>query len=149
MLPETTYPKRTAEEIEKNWIVRHKELSNQENSQNSQSYLLIGDTSGNHPEYEGIIKDSHNFQIVKVHAFPGTGMKPQVHDYVAALFPMSGKWRIYWGTDQETIEGEMVIEEWDLISIPSDLWYGYENVGTEEGWMFVIQEPHGIGENQT
>jgi mannose-6-phosphate isomerase-like protein (cupin superfamily) len=141
ILPTKSYPIRSVEEMENNWVVRQKQLTSQ-NGQPIQSYSLIGDTTGQFPNAEGLIKDPHGFQLSKKCVAPNTKTNLQKHNFVTALFSITGKWRVYWGSEFNEIDGELELEQWDLISIPEDVWYRYENIDSGEGWMFEVKENH-------
>ncbi|PLR78958.1 hypothetical protein CU633_02720 [Bacillus sp. V3-13] len=143
LLPTKGYPKRSIEEMESNWIVRQKQLTSQ-NGQPVRSFTLIGDTTGQFPGAEGFITDPHDFQLSKYCLAANAKTDFQKHDYVTALFSISGKWRVYWGNEFNEIDGELELDQWDLISIPEGVWYGYENIDCKEGWMFKIKENHEI-----
>lgn len=141
LLPTKGYPKRSAEEMENNWIVRQKQLKS-ENEGPVMSYTYIGDTTGQFPAAEGFIRDPHDFQLSKHCLAPNERMDFQKRNYVTALFAITGKWRIFWGNQFNEIDGEIELEKWDLISIPEGVWYCYENIDQEEGWLFDIKENH-------
>jgi mannose-6-phosphate isomerase-like protein (cupin superfamily) len=141
LLPTKTYPKRTVEEMENNWIVRRKQL-NLEEGQPVQSFTYIGDTTGHFPSAEGFIKDPHDFQLTKHLLAPKAKRDWQKHNYVTALFSISGKWRVYWGSEFEVVDGDLELEQWDIISIPEGVWFTFENIDSQEGWMFEVKEKH-------
>lgn len=141
LLPTKGYPTRSAAEMENNWIIRQKQLPAQ-NNEPVQSFTYIGDTTGQYPSAEGFIKDPHDFQLSKHCLLPNAKMDLKKHDYVTALFSISGKWRVYWGNEFNVIDGELELDQWDLISIPEGVWFGFENIDVKEGWMFEIKENH-------
>ncbi|SDI01009.1 hypothetical protein [Alteribacillus bidgolensis] len=112
------------------------------------NYAVIGDTASENPDYNPIITDPHGFQIGMVKAPPGNGPAYHTHDYIESFIPLSGKWRFYWGNEEDKIEGEAIIEEWDLISLPPGLYRGLENVSDEDAWLFAILEQHKVFEGK-
>lgn len=141
ILPSIQYPARTEEEIQNNWVVRLTALA-QARQNGIQIHRLIGDPGSKTAELEGIIKEPHKFGLERIEALPGQGPAPMQHDYVVVLFSFSGKWRVYWGNEPGTVEGETKLERWDLFSIPSGVWFGFENAGEEEGAMLLVREDH-------
>lgn len=112
------------------------------------NYALIGDTASENPDYKPMITEPHGFQIGMVKALPGNGPAFHTHDYIESFVPLSGKWRFYWGEGPEQIDGEEILEEWDLITLPPGLYRGLENVGEEEAWLFAVLEQHEVFEGK-
>nr|WP_285890614.1 cupin domain-containing protein [Halalkalibacter oceani] len=81
-----------------------------------------------------------------VKAPPGNGPAYHTHEYIESFFVLTGKWRFYWGheNDPEKVEGETIIGQWDLISLPPGLFRGFENASDEDAWLFSILEPHKV-----
>ena len=140
------------EEMESNWIVRFDEL--RKNSiplmfidsiipgHQRLNYSLIGDTASENDAYKPAITEKHGFQIGMVKAPKGNGPAYHTHDYIETFLPLTGKWRFYWGNSEDEIEGETIIEEWDMISLPPGLWRGFENISEEDAWIFAVLEEH-------
>ncbi|WP_252315569.1 cupin domain-containing protein [Sinobaca sp. H24] len=112
------------------------------------NYALIGDTASENPDYKPMITEPHGFQIGMVKALPGNGPAFHTHDYIESFVPLSGKWRFYWGEGPDQIDGEEILEEWDLITLPPGLYRGLENVGEEEAWLFAVLEQHEVFEGK-
>lgn len=112
------------------------------------NYALIGDTASENPDYKPMITEPHGFQIGMVKALPGNGPAFHTHDYIESFVPLSGKWRFYWGESSDQIDGEEILEEWDLITLPPGLYRGLENVGEEEAWLFAVLEQHEVFEGK-
>ncbi|MGM0852627.1 MAG: cupin domain-containing protein [Bacillota bacterium] len=142
------------EKMEENWIVRFDDLKSKAiplmfidsiiPGHQRLNYALIGDTASENDAYSPAITEPHGFQIGMVKAPPGNGPAYHTHDYIEAFLPLSGKWRFYWGNSEDEIEGETIIEEWDLISLPSGLWRGFENISDEDAWIFAVLEQHEV-----
>lgn len=112
------------------------------------NYALIGDTASENPEFEPIIAAPHGFQIGMVKARPGNGPAYHTHDYVESFLLLSGRWRFYWGTDPDPTraDGEAILGPWDYITLPPDLYRGFEVAPdeTEEAWLFAVLESHRV-----
>ena len=52
------------------------------------------------------------------------------------VFVLSGRWRFFWGRWGNT--GEVVLEEGDIIDIPTGIFRGFENVGEDYGMIMAI-----------
>ncbi|MDT2046798.1 hypothetical protein CHN50_03180 [Priestia aryabhattai] len=144
----------SSEKMEENWIVRFDDLKSKSiplmfidsiiPGHQRLNYALIGDTASENDDYSPEITEPHGFQIGMVKAPPGNGPAYHTHDYIEAFLPLSGKWRFYWGNSEDEIEGETIIEEWDLISLPPGLWRGFENISDQDAWIFAVLEQHEV-----
>ena len=110
------------------------------------NYAVIGDTASENPDYEVMIKQPHNFQIGMFKAMPdGNGPAWHNHDYVELFLPLEGKWRFMWSSDPENgPEGEVILEKWDLISLPAGVWRAFENISDQPAWCFAVLEQHDV-----
>ena len=112
------------------------------------NYSLIGDTASENPEFDPIVTAPHAFQIGMVKARPGNGPAYHTHRYVESFLILSGRWRFYWGTDPDPAKatGETTVGQWDYVSLPPDLYRGFEVAPdeTEEAWLFAVLEEHAV-----
>ena len=56
--------------------------------------------------------------------------------------PLSGRWSIHWGPDGEK---EVILEPYDVISVPVHVMRGFRNVGTETAMMLAVVGGHDPG----
>ena len=49
---------------------------------------------------------------------------------------LKGRWRFFWGRWGNA--GEVVLEEGDIINIPTGIFRGFENIGTDYGMIMAI-----------
>jgi quercetin dioxygenase-like cupin family protein len=109
------------------------------------NYSVIGDTASENPDFKPLITSPHKFQIGMVNAPPNSGPAYHTHDYIELFVPLTGRWRFYWGnTPDLPPEGEAILEQWDVISLPPGLYRGFENVSDENAWIFAVLEPHEV-----
>ena len=52
------------------------------------------------------------------------------------FFVLKGRWRFFWG--RHGTAGEVVLEEGDLFDIPTGIFRGFENIGTDYGMVMTI-----------
>ena len=52
------------------------------------------------------------------------------------FFVLSGRWRFFWG--RWGTAGEVVLEEGDIINIPTGIFRGFENIGSDYGIIMAI-----------
>jgi mannose-6-phosphate isomerase-like protein (cupin superfamily) len=81
------------------------------------------------------ITDASDFNLTFVHAGPGKGAALHAHPTVEVFVALSGRWAVYWG-DQG--EHELVLEQWDTISVPPGVMRGFRNAGTTDAYLMAI-----------
>jgi quercetin dioxygenase-like cupin family protein len=109
------------------------------------NYAVIGDTASENPDFTPMITVPHRFQIGMFEAPPGNGPGWHTHRYVELFVPLTGRWRFCWGDDPERPDdllGEAILEPWDTISFPPELWRRFENVSETNSWGFAVLDPH-------
>jgi mannose-6-phosphate isomerase-like protein (cupin superfamily) len=67
-------------------------------------------------------------QVPQLAAFPPHGG--------GVLRPVKGRWRFFWGRWGNA--GEVVLEEGDIFNIPTGIFRGFENIGTDYGMIMAI-----------
>ena len=58
------------------------------------------------------------------------------HRTAEVFFVLKGRWRFFWGRWGNA--GEVVLEEGDIINIPTGIFRGFENIGTDYGMIMAI-----------
>jgi len=81
------------------------------------------------------ITDARDFNLTLVHAEPGKGAALHAHPTVEVFMSLSGRWAVYWG-DQG--EDEIVLDQWDTISVPPGVMRGFRNAGTQAGYLMAV-----------
>ena len=61
-----------------------------------------------------------------------------LHSHLTAevFFVLKGRWRFFWGRWGNA--GEVVLEEGDIFNIPTGIFRGFENIGTDYGMIMAI-----------
>ena len=77
----------------------------------------------------------HSFNLGAVSAMPKNGSGLHSHTTAEVFIIYSGKWRFYWGADGAD---ETILSAGDIISMPTNMFRGFENAGDEEGLIFVV-----------
>ena len=98
-------------------------------------YNVIGRGVTEDAALKSAITDVENFNMTLVKASPGKGAALHFHPTVEVFMPLSGKWAVYWGDNGEE---EVVLERWDVISVPPGVMRGFRNAGTEDGYLLAI-----------
>src|SRR3989442_8893337 len=81
------------------------------------------------------ITDSSDFNLTLVKKAPGKRVGLHDHPTVEVFMPLTGRWGVYWGDDEEN---ELILEQWDVISVPPGVMRGFRNAGTEESFLLAI-----------
>ena len=77
----------------------------------------------------------HSFNLGAVSAMPKNGSGLHSHTTAEVFIIYSGKWRFYWGAEGTD---ETILSAGDIISMPTNMFRGFENAGDEEGLIFVV-----------
>ena len=77
----------------------------------------------------------HSFNLGAVSAMPKNGSGLHSHTTAEVFIIYSGKWRFYWGSEGAD---ETILSAGDIISMPTNMFRGFENAGDEEGLIFVV-----------
>jgi quercetin dioxygenase-like cupin family protein len=111
------------------------------------NYSVVGDTASENPDYDVAISAPHKFQIGMFEAPPGNGPGWHTHTYVELFMPLTGSWRFVYGEDpDDPVENvtEVLLEPWDIISFPPQLYRRFENASEENAIGFAVLDPHEV-----
>jgi uncharacterized RmlC-like cupin family protein len=81
------------------------------------------------------ITDARDFNVAYVGADPGKGAALHAHPTVEVFIPLSGRWAVYWGDQGEE---EVILEAWDVISVPPGVMRGFRNAGPDHAFMMAV-----------
>jgi len=98
-------------------------------------FNVIGRGVTEDPTLNPAITDARDFNVTLVRAEPGKGAALHAHPTVEVFIPLSGRWAVYWG---DAGEEEVVLEQWDTISVPPGVMRGFRNVGEEAAYLLAI-----------
>ncbi len=77
----------------------------------------------------------HSFNLGAVSALPKNGSGLHSHTTAEVFVIFSGKWKFYWGADGKN---NTILNAGDIISMPTNMFRGFENAGEKEGLIFVV-----------
>ena len=77
----------------------------------------------------------HSFNLGAVSALPKNGSGLHSHTTAEVFIIYSGNWRFYWGAEGKD---ETILSAGDIISMPTNMFRGFENAGNKEGLIFVV-----------
>lgn len=81
------------------------------------------------------ITDVQDFNVTYIGAEPGKGAALHAHPTVEVFIPLCGQWSVYWGDEGES---EVILEAWDVISVPVGVMRGFKNVGKSHAYLMGI-----------
>lgn len=101
-----------------------------------QVYNIIGTGVAEDPKaLQPAISDVDGFNIQMSRCTPGNGTALHDHDTVEVFFAVKGTWSVKWG---DKAEHEIILNEYDTISIPPGVMRYFTNVGNEDGYLMAI-----------
>ncbi len=105
-------------------------------SDQKENFTIIGGGVSESPDQHVHISIPHGFNIGAAGQPPRC--KNSLHDHRTAevFFVLSGRWRFFWGRWGDA--GEVVLEQGDIFNIPTGMFRGFENIGTDYGMIMAI-----------
>ncbi len=105
-------------------------------SNQKENFTIIGAGVSENPEQHVHIKDTPGFNIGAAGQPPKCRNSLHSHRTAEVFFVLSGRWRFFWGRWGNA--GEVVLEEGDIINIPTGIFRAFENIGTDYGMIMAI-----------
>jgi mannose-6-phosphate isomerase-like protein (cupin superfamily) len=105
-------------------------------SQRKENFTIIGPGVSENPEQHVHISIPHGFNIGAARQPPRCVNSQHSHNTAEVFIIHSGRWRFKTGHDGEG--PSIVLNPGDTISIPTQVFRGFENIGDDEGFMFAV-----------
>ena len=99
------------------------------------NYSIVGPGVAEDSQQSVKISKPHGYNLGAVSANPKNGSGLHSHTTAEVFLIYSGSWRFYWGADGKN---EIILSKGDIISMPTNMFRGFENAGDEEGLIFVV-----------
>ncbi|SNZ07665.1 cupin domain-containing protein [Cohaesibacter gelatinilyticus] len=134
----------TPQEMEKR-IVRYGDLkpcrtafidAHTPGSDQKENFTIIGGGVSESPDQHVHIADTPGFNIGAAGQPPKCRNSLHSHTTAEVFFVLKGRWRFFWGRWGNA--GEVVCEEGDIFNIPTGIFRGFENIGTDYGMIMSI-----------
>jgi mannose-6-phosphate isomerase-like protein (cupin superfamily) len=134
----------TPAEMERN-IVRYGELrpcktafidAHTPGSDQKENFTIIGGGVSESPDQHVHISDKIGFNIGAAGQPPKCRNSLHSHRTAEVFFVLKGRWRFFWG--RWGTAGEVTLEEGDIINIPTGIFRGFENIGTDYGMIMAV-----------
>ncbi len=105
-------------------------------SDKKENFTIIGPGVAENPHQYVHITEPHGFNIGAARQPPGCTNSLHSHTTAEVFIIHTGRWRFFWGEHGDA--GEVFLVPGDTISIPTDVFRGFENVGDSVGFMFAV-----------
>jgi len=134
----------TPQEFEKN-IVRHGELipcktafidAHTPGSNQKENFTIIGAGVSESADQHVHIRTTPGFNIGAAGQPPKCHNSLHSHRTAEVFFVQSGRWRFFWGRHGDA--GEVILEQGDIFNIPTGMFRGFENIGTDYGMIMAV-----------
>lgn len=105
-------------------------------SDEKENFTIIGGGVSESPDQHVHIRDTPGFNIGAAGQPPHCRNSLHSHRTAEVFFVHRGRWRFFWG--RQGTAGEVMLEEGDLFDIPTGIFRGFENVGTDYGIIMAV-----------
>jgi quercetin dioxygenase-like cupin family protein len=105
-------------------------------SDRKENFTIIGPGVAENPDQHVHIDEPHGFNIGGARQPPRCVNSQHYHETAEVFFVHTGRWAFR--TGEHADEGEVVLDPGDLISIPTRVFRGFENVGEETGFLYAV-----------
>ncbi|MDG2474988.1 MAG: cupin domain-containing protein [Paracoccaceae bacterium] len=105
-------------------------------SNQKENFTIIGGGVSESADQHVHIKDTPGFNIGAAGQPPRCRNSLHSHRTAEVFFVLKGRWRFFWG--RWGTAGEVTLNEGDIINIPTGIFRGFENIGTDYGMIMAI-----------
>lgn len=105
-------------------------------SDQKENFTIIGGGVSESPDQHVHIAETPGFNIGAAGQPPHCRNSLHSHRTAEVFFVLKGRWRFFWG--RYGTAGEVVLEEGDIFNIPTGIFRGFENIGTDYGMIMAI-----------
>lgn len=105
-------------------------------SDQKENFTIIGGGVSESADQHVHIRDTPGFNIGAAGQPPKCRNSLHSHTTAEVFFVLKGRWRFFWGRWGDA--GEVTLEEGDIINIPTGIFRGFENIGTDYGMIMAI-----------
>ena len=105
-------------------------------SDTKENFTIIGGGVSESADQHVHIKQTPGFNVGAAGQPPKCRNSLHTHRTAEVFFVLSGRWRFFWGRWGKT--GEGVLEAGDIFNIPTGMFRGFENIGTDYAMIMAI-----------
>lgn len=127
------------------WLVRYRDLrpcttafidTRSPGSDQKENFTIIGPGVAENPDQHVHIRRPHGFNIGGARQPPRCVNSQHFHETAEVFLIHSGTWAFRTGENAD--EGEIILTPGDVISIPTHIFRGFENVGEDKGFLYAV-----------
>jgi mannose-6-phosphate isomerase-like protein (cupin superfamily) len=105
-------------------------------SERKENFTIIGPGVAENPDQFVHIDIPHTFNIGGARQPPRCVNSQHSHESAEVFMVLSGRWRFLSG--ERGLDGHIDLEPGDTISLPTNMFRGFENIGDEIGFLFAV-----------
>ncbi len=105
-------------------------------SDQKENFTILGAGVSESADQYVHIEDKPGFNIGAAGQPPYCRNSLHTHSTAEVFFVLKSRWRFFWGRNGDA--GEVTLEEGDIINIPTGIFRGFENIGTDYGMVMAI-----------
>jgi len=105
-------------------------------SDQKENFTIIGGGVSESADQHVHIRETPGFNIGAAGQPPRCRNSLHSHTTAEVFFVLKGRWRFFWGRWGNA--GELTLEEGDIINIPTGIFRGFENIGTDYGMIMAV-----------
>ena len=105
-------------------------------SNRKENFTIIGGGVSESADQHVHIKDTPGFNIGAAGQPPKCRNSLHTHHTAEVFFVLSGRWRFFWGRWGNA--GSVILETGDIFDIPTGMFRGFENIGSDYGMIMAI-----------
>ncbi|WP_085790779.1 cupin domain-containing protein [Roseivivax jejudonensis] len=105
-------------------------------SNQKENFTIIGGGVSEAADQHVHIQIPHGFNIGAAGQPPYCRNSLHSHRTAEVFFLLKGRWRFFWGRHGDA--GHVILEEGDIFNIPTGIFRGFENIGTDYGMIMAI-----------
>ncbi|GLQ36206.1 cupin [Amylibacter marinus] len=105
-------------------------------SDQKENFTIIGGGVSESADQHVHIRDTPGFNIGAAGQPPKCRNSLHTHTTAEVFFVLKGRWRFFWG--RWGTAGEVTLEEGDIFNIPTGIFRGFENIGTDYGMIMAV-----------
>ncbi len=105
-------------------------------SERKENFTIIGPGVSENPDQYVHISRPHGFNIGGARQPPGCVNSQHSHLTAEVFIVHSGRWAFRSG--ERARDGEVILEPGDVVSLPPNMFRGFENIGDEVGFLFAV-----------
>ncbi len=105
-------------------------------SDRKENFTIIGGGVSEAADQHVHIAETPGFNIGAAGQPPNCRNSLHSHRTAEVFWVLKGRWRFFWG--RWGTAGEVVLEEGDIFDIPTGIFRGFENIGTDYGMIMAI-----------